>query len=82
MKYNKIHFTQAHRTKAYNDKTHDKLRNDNVRKKTLTGNIQRSDCDNENMCHFLKLLNQPKGMNQHKSTESMSVDQWTKVVKQ
>ena len=75
MKYDKIHFTQAHRTIAYDDKTHEKLRMDNVRNKTLKGNIQRHYCDNENMCRFLKLLKQPKGRNHYKSTETMSIDQ-------
>ena len=65
LNYNVLHLIQAHYTIAYKDKVYNALRDDKVRERILKGEIQREDCDNNNMHYFLKLLKQPKGIRQN-----------------
>ena len=60
MKHDAGHFKQAHDAIARKDKTHEKLRRDEIRNKVLQGELQRDECDDERMHHFLQLLKIPE----------------------
>ena len=81
LNYNALYFIQAHYAKAYKDKVHNTLRDNKVRERILKGEIQREDCDNDNMYYFLKLLKQPKGICQNTTCGDITTEQWMKVAK-
>jgi len=80
--YNKDHFTQAHTTEAYKDKIYNALSEERVRDRILKGDLQRDECDYDNIYEFLKLLKQPPRIRRNRSNEEISEEQWKKVVKQ
>ena len=51
-KFNVKYFTKAHDAMSYRDKTCKKLRENSVRDRTLKGQLNREDCDNEKHINF------------------------------
>lgn len=49
MNYNVKHFTQAHQSEAHKDKIYIELRNPVIRNKILNGELNREECDSENV---------------------------------
>ena len=80
MKCNEQHLKQAHSSIAHQDKTHKKLRNNSTRDKILNGTLQRSECDDERVHEFLKLLKVPRGQNRNRIKE-ITEEEWISVVK-
>lgn len=78
IKYNEMHFTKAHNTIAYRDRIYARLRDDEVRDKILDGRLSESECDDERVYEFLKLLKQP---NRRISQKVISIAEWEKVVR-
>ena len=80
--FNVKHFTKEHDTIAHRDKTHKKLRENCVRDRTLKGQLNRKDCDNEKVCTFLKLLKISTEDRREQEEKIMTEKDWTKVVTQ
>ena len=62
IEHNKFHFQKAHQTEACKDKIYAKLQEDSVRNRILVGELDRSECDNQNICNFLTLLKRPNNL--------------------
>ena len=58
-KFNVKHFIKAHDDITHGCKIHKKLRQSSVRDRTLKGQLNREDCDNQKVCEFLKLIKRP-----------------------
>ena len=80
MKYNKMHFTKAHKANIYNDKIYDKLQQDEIRDKILQGRLVEEDCDNREVFEFLQLLKNPLQCAKP-SFEPITAEDWIREVK-
>jgi len=58
--HNTSHYKQAMQTTMYQDQIYNKLQDNEVRNDILDGNLQRSQCDDEDVYQFLTLLKQPE----------------------
>jgi len=56
--YNRDYFQKANETKLCKSKINEILKNNNMNNKILEGRLQRSECDNNDIFEFLKLLKQ------------------------
>ena len=83
MTHNTNHFKAAHETPVHNDQIYPQLQQDNVRNKILDGTLERSECDNEDVCHFLKLLKQPRHLRSqvNRQFKEVTQEQWVREVK-
>jgi len=78
--YNKKHFKQAFTSKAYIDKIYENLRHDEIRDKVLKGELQKSECDYEEVYEFLRLLKKDLYESNFRTNEEISENEWKKVV--
>ena len=53
-----------------------------IRDKILNGTLQREECDNERVYRLLKLLHQNSKSYYNRNPIKITIDDWTKVVKQ
>ena len=81
MKYNKIHFWKAHQTDVYKDKIYAKLQDNNVRNRILAGELDRSECNNQNINNFLILLKRPNNLPSTTITQIINEEEWEVVVR-
>ena len=56
MNYDKKYFSKVKESEVYKDKMHGNIIDDNFSDKMLSGEVNREDCDEENLCKFLYLL--------------------------
>ena len=62
MKNNKEHFSKVQGTKAHVDKINNAMKEDETRDNSMKGELDREECDNEDVHQFLKLLKISKGL--------------------
>ena len=64
VQHNVMHFRQGFDSKAYKDRIYEKLQIDQIRDKILQGELDISECDDNDIYSFLKLLKR-----QHRDSE-------------
>ena len=67
------HFQQVHNSKVCNNKIYVKLDKTNVRDRILKGEFTWEECDNIEVCKFLKLLSTNNKGYTHPNTNEMSI---------
>ena len=56
MHHNEKHLQKEKTSKVCHDKIHQQLKSDAMRNVMLEGILKEEDCDDENVCEFLKLV--------------------------
>ena len=56
MMFDEMHFIKVKESKVHEDKICDNFNKDDLRDKILSGKLNREDCNEKNLCKFLKLL--------------------------
>ena len=54
MRFNEMHFSKVKESKVHEDKMHENVNKDDVREKTLSGELNREDCDKNIVHKFLQ----------------------------
>ena len=75
IKHNKENFSKVKGTKAHVDKTHDATKEDDTRDNIMKGDLNREECDNEDVHQFLQLLKIPKSLFPD-NEEKNQVNEW------
>ena len=81
LQYNQKHYKQAYESKAYRDRIYEKLSDDRYRDKILKGELEKCDCDYEEVFKFLSLLKQRGDLERTNEYDEISELEWSKVVR-
>jgi hypothetical protein len=81
IKHNTQHLKKAHQTIAYKDKIYGKLKHDYIRNKIINGTLERSECDDERVYKFLKLLKRSSSKQYNQNQREINIQDWIRVVK-
>ena len=79
--HNTRHFKKLHSSKIYNDPTHELLPNNTVRDKIFNGTLDENDYEDEDVRHFLKLL-QDKESSKRTNHSPWAELEWENIVKE
>ena len=79
-KHDKEHFSKAKDTKAHKDKKHNSMNENKTRDSMMNGDLNREDCDEEEVCEFLRLLKRPKRLMPDED-DCTQINEWKQVVK-
>ena len=80
IKHNKEQFSKVKDTKACKDKTCNSMNENTTRDSIMNGDLNREDCDEEEMYEFLRLLKRPKKLIPD-DEDYMQINEWKQVVK-
>ena len=80
MDFNQKFFKAPTETKVYKDKIYDKLSDPSIRDKIIDGTLRRSECDDEDVFAFLKILKKPEGLT-HSSLDQITEEMFVTAVK-
>ena len=76
-----MHFRQGFDSKAYKDRIYKKLQIDQIRDKILQGELDISECDDNDVYSFLKLLKRQYRDSECSIPMEISKEKWEKVVR-
>jgi len=82
-RFNEHHFKKAHQTIVYQDKIYAELDRDDIRDKILNGQLEREQCNSEDVWKFLKLLKTPITQRERNQTHhsNITAEEWKEKVK-